>query len=319
MENKVNDSDLSLLITSMLRLIRGDKSQEFLARRASVSSTQIYRWERGVSQIRWDSFFKLCQARKKSLDLFFSRKGSNVDAIFDFLDSLSIYDQGEELYEKKILSQSTVNRWKVRSHYPTVLQFLHLLQIKSPHFFYHFLEVVLGMENLKSLNIYRDSWGYENQTLARFPFLPAYISLVSKVSEEEIFHKKAFAQFSITKEQSKELLRELVSLEIIAKDDHGALSLPKPHTFHLPRYSKNFRLVNQYWISRNTSDKSMMDEESFYSFLIMNLSSTERDEIKNILKNSYEKCRKLDSDDMSRDEQEVSCLTIQFSKIQSEL
>ena len=165
------------------------------------------------------------------------------------------------------------------------------------------------------LRRHRDSWGFESQTLARFPFLPAYINLISMAPEEELFHKKAFAQFSITYKESKELLRDLISLEVIKRDDHERLFLPKPHTFHLPRYSENFRLVNQYWIKRNNSKKSMEDEESFYSFLIMNLSQNDRDKIKKKLKSTYEKCRKVDSAEDKEDGQEVSCLTIQFSKI----
>ncbi len=311
--------DHQLLSAEIIRILRGTKSQEWLARRMGVSKTQIHRWETSKNNIRWDKFVLICNFAHRKIDevfanVFNSNSGySNAGLCLQPIISLKSLSAVEQ---QTGYSKQSLKKWLNGDSLPTLSQMLAIWHQFSTHTLYLFLDELVGLKKISSFDQISKKWDVEKLISTKYPYIAGLLKLAARGFTEDELKKRAISSFEVTPQEYEDLIAKLIEIGILKKEAN-TINLIGNHIFDS---SQNYELLcylNSYWckhIAKKISQSESNDELTAFSYLVMNLSQDELSELKNDLYALNLKARQMSKND-AKESTDTFAFTIQLTAI----
>jgi transcriptional regulator with XRE-family HTH domain len=172
--------DYSSLQKDILQHLRGGRSQDKVSKRLGFGFNQIYRWESGVTQLRWIDFVNLCEVYKAKLP-------ASIKECFGYFEDLRdsakltrhfIAKNPQSLIASQLgVSRSNVSRWLKGSLVPSLPQMLALMDFASADIF-RFIEMLTGTQELPSVQQELKLERKQSEIYYHFPWVSAVLSAI---------------------------------------------------------------------------------------------------------------------------------------------
>ena len=172
--------DYHSLQKEILVHLRGERSQEKISRKLGFTFNQVYRWESGITQLRWVDFVALSEIYKVKLDSSikdcFSYFGDTNDSAA--LTRHFIAKNPQSLIATQLgVSRSNVSRWLSGSLVPSLPHMLALIDFSAPEFF-RFIEMLTGTHDLPSIQQELKLERKQSDIYFQFPWVSVLLSAI---------------------------------------------------------------------------------------------------------------------------------------------
>jgi transcriptional regulator with XRE-family HTH domain len=219
--------DLDNVLSELLKIVRGSKSQNQLSQALGFSDNRYNRWENLKKPLYWSDFVRLCQLQKLDLK-------SILNEVFNYEGELTTSEivnffssswSGKELnHVISSVHEKTINRWITGESEPKLVALFELIEV-TQHILYEFLyEMMLHCDERSHLieQKYNEHINLKKVFYGRPESI--YIIICTELDHyKKNHHSDHFHFFSETLNFDYELVKEvceaMMNLGILIKDD----------------------------------------------------------------------------------------------------
>lgn len=140
-----------ICVSELLRWLRGEMSQRDLSLKMGFTFNQVGKWESGVTQIKWDDFFVLCECLNIPLEKIFRHKFwafngefNAREALAEILKNLNLSKVREDKYRGK------TKNWLGQKQSPDWAEVLEIMDL-VPSMLINFLSTFVDCSQIPSL------------------------------------------------------------------------------------------------------------------------------------------------------------------------
>lgn len=264
-----NTSPWSRLAQSIVREIRGNRSQNELNNAFGLGFNQVHRWETGRKRILWREFARLCEICEIPLEAVCKNILRLQSAVYQsdlFLQNLITQDDIEAFSKRYGIGNQIVRRWRAGVSELTLEGALQALEFRM-HSVVPLLGNLLDISKLTELKHINET---ESARRELFYSHPAFAILLTTLHLDEVRnapnHSIEFLKRFITIDSS--YLRILLNLGVekgILKNVGGRYECPNL-AFSLRANSERVLDFYQYWTERALQVQNDLQSESTEDF-----------------------------------------------------
>lgn len=217
--------DYRTLTLEILKQLRGEMTQRQLSQKLGFSFNQVGKWESGATHIRWDEFFRLCEAVNIP----------KTAAMHNNLWNDDEQDFSPPTYLKALTKKITANDQKISKILslanPTLTEVLQLLGSNSP-FLLSWLSQFVECKEISSLKVHYEQFQQNIDAVLSDPVV-VYVNAALQVDEYKnltVHDESILAEHATcTVERLRSVLKLLMNHHLISFD--GKKYLPNPFDF----------------------------------------------------------------------------------------
>ena len=224
--------DYQKLASQIIFQLRGELTQRSLSEMMGFSFNQVGKWESGATHIKWNDFFKLCEALKIPLERHLRYSFWTLDAEFNPLIALKAIDTNLNfisISDKE--SAHTIKKWLSGSQIPDFSEVLKLMGKRSAVLF-GWLSLFVNCEKIELLQGPYEKFLKNMDSVLSDP-LVVYMNAALQLDDYkkmEINDESFLAEHcACTVEQAQHALKTMLEHNLVNFD--GKKYLPNPFDF----------------------------------------------------------------------------------------
>ncbi|TNF00954.1 MAG: XRE family transcriptional regulator [Deltaproteobacteria bacterium] len=295
--------DYKIVVSQIVRELRGDLSQEQLNRKLGFKSNQVYRWEKGHAKVDWDDFILLSKKLKLDLNLLlrsyfrFNGSAEDIPSLFDHLFA------GQSL--SRISKRVGISEGKLR----------RLSNGQTSITLDDFLKVIFGLDRMESLAFVHELAG--NKTLAslkeekklmdnivksyfKHPELGLLLVCLNLPGYKKLsFHQDSWlAEVSgIELKKVNTLLKLCLELKLVEKLEGKYILTPFKLSDRGDRAS--MMKVRSFWTKKALDKQKILAPQDAYGSIVFTTSKSARDKIIGSYLRFFEEFKQIVEEDKS--------------------
>lgn len=246
----MSDPGYQDLIRSILRKLRGKRSQSQLSTQLGLVHNHVYKWESGERKIQWSDFVKILEQKRIDLKPLFFDLFSYQGDIRDFsklCDHILMPRTNDTIARLLSVSKYRVNGWRSGKGKFYLVDMLTILDQFSKYLI-DFVIQFLNLDEIKALGY--SSIEYETRELElKNPILSLYLRIIETSGHEE-FKGDTISYISKLLPCDERVLRNLLDQAV----DVGCLKKVKDKYFsnslHIDMRGKKAIDGRKFWIQK---------------------------------------------------------------------
>jgi len=260
----------SIVITELLRALRGKRSQVGLSRRLRFRFNQIYRWESGQTKIGWTDFVRLTEVVKvdlgkiiRMLRVFDHHPSEHVKLVESMIGSRKIVQIARDMK----CSTSVLSRWLNGRTTPSLEQMLRLMQATDQSVI-QFLDAISPIED--SFPSLREKHQALKRRIEFFHCFPDATLVIRLMETDEYrrltrYERGWFARrLKIPIAEEKTIIETLVRLELVEMCANKPVPIVTEHIRTISTYEQR-RKTDKYWQQMGAKVLDISDRPTIFS------------------------------------------------------
>jgi transcriptional regulator with XRE-family HTH domain len=280
------------LISELLKLMRGENTQQELNQQFGFNFNQIYRWESNVTKISWQEFVKLCQYCKKDLNRALTHISKNVLAanpldLAKFFEGLMGNMTLIEFSEKINVPRKSLSKW-IKGESEPPLEDMFAIFHHSIGGLFPFCQELVDAGNLNSIKIEYQKYKIREHITLKYPVVSLILNYMHSSDYKGIkqVEKEHFRIIFSLGEEESEIFDALEASGVIHRVE-GKFEMRSYDIFRVTGKDEDVEKRYMYFfmlLANSLKKYGIRDEKNLFTHMVYSTNKETKDKIHAVIR-----------------------------------
>lgn len=297
----MDKNQIKELVSELLKLIRGENTQQEVNKHLGYNFNQMYRWESNVTKISWHEFVNLCNFCQCNIKLALKHISKNVlsqnpldlERFFEgLIGNMTILD-----FSKKIkIPRKSLNKWIKGESEPPLEDMLGI--------FHHqiggllpFCQELVDASRLNSIKIEYERYKIREQITLKYPVVSLILNYMHSINYKELkqLSPDHFRIIFSLGDEELEIFQALEASGVIEKRN-SKYEMKSYDVFRVTGKDEDVERRYLYFLmllGNSIRQKGILDERNLFTHMVYSTNKETKDKVHSVIRKAQSEISKI--------------------------